>query len=165
MHTRPYRDDEPEASGSSPQHDLEFSTDGIQPAPDRASAHSNDENAPPTRQSGIDEVDFEPTARTRLLNHENWDAATGCGEENCNHGDISPRPWLHRSYGSFNSVDAFGGRYPGSIDAVTGEPPDAAHALLGDTFADGVFGGGPGPQKSTTAYLAERHGVKHKKLM
>lgn len=165
MHPRYAFDDEPQASRSSPHHDLEFSTDGIAPAADRASVHSNDENAPPQHQVGLVETDLESTVRTRLLNHQNWDAASGCGSENCNHGTMSPRPWSSRSYGTIGSAQSrtgFGGRYPGGM---TGESADATHSLLGDTFADGVLGGGNGPKRSTTKYLAERHGVKNQRMM
>lgn len=160
MHSSPYRYDEP---GSSRQHDLDFSTNGIQPSAERASVHSTDENVNEP-QGGTIDVNLEPTVRSRLLNHKNWDDASGCGEDNCNHGQMSPRPASGRSYGSFNTDGGFGGRYPGAIDPRTGEEADATHALLGDAFADGVLGGGRG-NKSTTQYLAERAGVKHKRLM
>ncbi|KAJ4354281.1 uncharacterized protein N0V89_006015 [Didymosphaeria variabile] len=140
-------------------HDLEFSTDGIHMSTDRASVHSTDENVQEPG-GGIIEVDLEPTVRTRLLNH----TASSGGEENGSPGAMSPRPASGRSYGSFNTDNGFGGRFPGSIDPHTGEEADATHALLGDAFADGVLGRGRG-QKSTTQYLAERHGVKNRKLM
>jgi hypothetical protein len=166
MHTVSSRDHEAQASSSSPANDLEFSTDGIQPMPDQASTHPNNENAPPLHQGGIIEVGLETDSRTRLLTHKNWDASSGCGREDCNHGTMSPRPWSHAShksyYGTINT-ETFGGRYPGSVDPDTGEPADEAHALLGDAVVDGVLGGNG--QKSTTSYLAERHGVKHKRMM
>ena len=167
MHPHWRRDDEPEASSSTHHHDLEFSTDGIQPAPDHASVHSNEENASPEHLGGILEIDLEPTVRSRLLNQQNWDAGSGCGSENCNHGTMSPRPWSARSYGTMSSGTSragFGGRYPGGM-GPTGESADATHALLGDTFADGVMGGGNGQKKSTTKYLAERHGIRNQRLM
>jgi hypothetical protein len=164
MHPRPFYDDEPHASASAEHHhEIEFSTDGIAPAPDHASAHSDDEVGPP---GGILDVDLEHTsARTRLLSHQNWDAASGCGDPNCNHGAMSPRPGTHRSYGSFASDAGFGGRYPGGIIQQSGEAADATHALLGDSFADGVLGGGSGPKMSTTRYLANLHGIKNQRLM
>jgi len=164
MHAMPARGgDNPQASGSSPPRDLEFSTDGILPAPDRASAHSNVQNAPLQHQGGIIEVDLETDVHTRLLNHSNWDAASGCGREDCDHGAMSPRPWSHqshRSYGSINT-DSFGGGYPGG--ANSGEL-DATHALLGDAVAEGVLGSSSG-KKSVTRHLAERAGIKHKRMM
>lgn len=167
MHSRSMPDDEPEASSRTPPHDLEFSTDGIRPAPDRASVHSNDDNIPPEHPGGILEIDLESTARSRLLNQQNWDAGSCCGSENCNHGAMSPRPWSARSYGTMNSGtsrEGFGGRYPGGL-GPSGDSADPAHALLGDTFADGVLGGGNGQKKSTTRYLAERHGIKNQRMM
>jgi hypothetical protein len=164
MHSRPFYDDEPHASASAEHHhEIEFSTDGIVPAPDHASAHSDDDAGPP---GGILDADLEHTsARTRLLNHQNWDAASGCGDPNCSHGAMSPRPGTHRSYGSFASDGGFGGRYPGGIAQQSGEAADATHALLGDSFADGVLGGGSGPKMSTTRYLANLHGIKNQRLM
>lgn len=124
--------------------DLDFSTDGINPGADRASVHSIHDFAEEPRGGRID-VD-EPTVRTRLLNHKNWDAASGCGDESCAHGTLSPRPPSGMSYGSFNT-----------------DPPDTAHALLGDAFVDGVLGGRG--NKSTTQALAERNRVKNKRMM
>lgn len=161
MRTMPSRSHDPQASSSSSApHNLDLSSDAIVPAPDNASAHANSEYAPPRHRAGIIETDLETDVRTRLLNHSNWDAASGCGREDCNHGTMSPRPLSpqgsHRSYGSINT-GIFGGVYNG------GEP-DATHALLGDAVAEGVLGGSKG-QKSTTRYLAERHGIKHKRMM
>lgn len=169
MHPSPSRghgdDDEHQPSSSSQHPDLGFSAQGIEPPPDHASVHSNNEDAPPEQPAGIPDIDLEPTVRTRLLSHKNWDAASGCGSDNCNHGTMSPRPCSPRSYGSISSENGFGGQYPGSLDRRTGEPADVTHALLGDAVADGVLGGGRGQKMSTTRYLAETHGVKHKRLM
>jgi hypothetical protein len=166
MHRRPLSPEAPQASSSSAPQELAFSTDGINPGHDRASVHSNDENASPAIPGGILESDLEPTVRTRLMNHQNWDAASGCGSENCNHGAMSPRPLSSRSYGTITSAlsrHGFGGPYPGDGPGSPGESADPTRALLGDTFADGVLGGNG--QKSTTRYLAERHGVKSQRLM
>ena len=168
MHRRSFYDDEPQASSSAdPPHNLGFSNDGIQLALDGASVHSSENVAPPGRSGGILEVDLEHSAHSRLLNHQNWDAASGCGSENCNHGAMSPRPQTNRSYGSFASDREFGGRFPGGFASGSEEPPDVTHALLGDTFADGALGGaGSGPkQMSTTRYLANLHGIKNQRLM
>lgn len=147
-----------------PSHDLEFSTDGIHPAPDHTSVHSNNENAAPEHPGGILEIDLESTAHTELLNNQDWDASSGYGGVHDNHGPAS-RPVLHRNYGSFNTIDEFGGRYPGIMETAGGEVPDETHALLGDAFADGVLGGVSGQKMSTTQFLAERHGVRHKRMM
>ncbi|KAF2789898.1 high affinity sulfate transporter 1 [Melanomma pulvis-pyrius CBS 109.77] len=165
MHRRPFDDEEPHASSSAEQpHDFDFSADGIQPVPDHASAHSNEEIAP-NHPDAILELDLEHTAHTRLLNHQNWDAASGCGSENCNHGAMSPRPFEHRGYGSFASDGGFGGRYPGGLVSGPDESADPTQALLGDTFVDGVMGGSNGPKMSTTRYLANLHGIKNQRLM
>lgn len=110
--------------------------------------------------------------RVRLLGDDHWDAASGCGSENCNHGSFSPRPLSPRqgsymSYGSFDSSamsqGGMGGTYPeGNID---GEDVDPTHSLLGDAIADGVMGGGHGPKSSTTSWLAKRHGVRSRRMM
>lgn len=104
---------------------------------------------------------FAPDTRTRLLDSDNWDAATGCGESDCQHGMYSPRYHSpHKSYGSIGSEasrDGFGGRMPDVQE-------DALHATMGDTVADGLLGG-RGSKMSTTEYLAKRHGVRNSRLM
>lgn len=79
---------------------------------------------------------------------------------------MSPRPWSVRSYGTANSTMSrgFGGLFPGTT-AAAGESNDPAHALLGDTIAEGLVGGGNVPKMSTTKYLAKRHGIKNQKMM
>ncbi|KAK7725684.1 hypothetical protein SLS57_003750 [Botryosphaeria dothidea] len=75
----------------------------------------------------------------------------------------SPRPETARSYGSFNSEifrDGFGGRYPGDDTANT---PEAAQSLLGESVTDGLLGGQG--KTSTTSWLAERHGIRNKRMM
>jgi hypothetical protein len=145
-----------------------FENDGIHPQSDRASVHSHDDIAPAETAgaSGIIEVDLESSLRTRLLSHRNWDQASGCGSENCNHGTFSPRPTTFRSYGSISSDhEGFGGRYLGGLGTSTGDGADVTHALLGDTVADGLLGGKKGKKMSTTRFLALRHGIKSEKQM
>lgn len=111
----------------------------------------------------------ELSARTRLLGDEHWDAASGCGSENCAHGTYSPRPISSRqgsymSYGSFDSSQkGFGGTYRGGN--MDGEDGDPTHSLLGDAIADGVMGGGHGSKMSTTDWLARKHGVRSRRMM
>jgi hypothetical protein len=114
----------------------------------------------------------ELTARTRLLGDDQWDAASGCGSDNCGHGTFSPRPLSPRqgsfmSYGSFDSSAisqrGMGGAYPGGN--IDGEDVDPTHSLLGDTIADGVIGGGHGNKMSTTKWLAKKHGVRSRRMM
>ncbi|CAI6334132.1 unnamed protein product [Periconia digitata] len=140
---------------------------------DTSSSPEDTMRSPPYRDDPADHASFHSdndpasvTAHTRLLNHHNWDASY-CGDPNCNHGAMSPRPDTARSYGSFNSAAGFGGPFPGSIDARTGEPNDATRALLGDAVAD-LLGGdrdNDSAKLSTTRFLAQQHGVKHKKMM
>ncbi|KAF1940019.1 hypothetical protein EJ02DRAFT_380582 [Clathrospora elynae] len=154
---RRYYDDEPQPPGSDAPHDLEFSTDGIQPTTGTPSIHSAHENVGPP--GAIIEIDLEPTAHTRLLQHQDWDAF--------NHG--AHRPTAHRNYGSFagsiNSEQSFAGAFPGAREQAGEDAPDATHALLGDAFADSVTAKTNGPKMSTTWWLAERHGIKDKRMM
>lgn len=156
MHRRHYYDDdeEPLASASDTLSHLDFGVDGIQPTADALSAHSIHENVAPS--GGIIEIDLEPTVRTRLLNYQQHDAGAG-------------RPATHRSYGSFagsvHSEQSFGGAFPGISETLEGDAPDATHALLGDAVADGVMNKASGKQMSTTRWLAERHGIKNKRMM
>jgi hypothetical protein len=166
-HARYYDDDEPQHLGTSSSRNSEISADGIQPASDGTSAQSVHEHAL-AQHDGIVEVDMEPTVRSRLLNHQNWDAASGCGDANCSHGDTSPRPGNPRNYGSFagsiRSVASFGA-YPGTTEPSEGDAPDATHALLGDAVANGNPDTAKGFKMSTTRWLAERHGVKNQRMM
>jgi hypothetical protein len=157
MHPRRYYDDEPQPSSSGAPHDLAFSAHGIEPMTDATSIHSTHENAAPS--GGIIEIDLEPTVRTRLLNQQNWD----------NFSRAHARPAAHGNYGSFagsiHSEQSFGGAFPGIRETAEGDAPDAVHALLGDGFADGVVNKVNGQKMSTTRWLAERHGIKDKRMM
>ena len=158
MRPRRYHDDdEPQPSSSAAPHDLEFSTDGIHPTTDATSVHSTHEEV--ASPGGIIEIDLEPTVRTRLLNQQDW------GTFNRAEG----RPAAHRNYGSFagsiHSEQSFGGTFPGIRETAEGDAPDEAHAILGDAFADGVLNKGNGQKMSTTRWLAERHGIKDKRMM
>lgn len=109
----------------------------------------------------------EANARTRLLGeaqkysiptHEN------CGEENCNHGTVSPRPRHMRGYGSFapsvTSTDGYGGSYNEGV----GGSGDSIHGVLGDALADSLIPR-DGSNMSNAQLLAERKKAKHSKLM
>lgn len=157
-----------EASGSSQQltRKPEFQSDGIHPTSDQASVHSSDGNTP-IYPSGF-AVDQESNLRTRLLSHKNWDQASGCGSENCNHGTLSPRPGTHGSYGSISSDmsrDGFGERFPGGFGNGPGKSVDNGHGILGDTITDGILGGNSGSKMSITQALANWHGIRHRGLM
>ncbi|KAF1992261.1 high affinity sulfate transporter 1 [Aulographum hederae CBS 113979] len=158
------RDDHQNSSmpQSSDIHEPEVEGDGIHPTlPDSASVRSSESQIAPDATL----EPFHADLRTRLLNHQNWDAASCCGSETCNHGSFSPRPDTHRSYGSFASTrDGFGGRYPGGMSDYGGTA-DPTHSLLGDSVADGVLGGGKGKKMSTTQFLAKKYGVKNERTM
>ena len=78
-------------------------------------------------------------------------------KETCEHGTRSPKAYSITS--SQRHASDFGGRLPGH--------PDTIHSVLGDTFADGVFGAGEDQAtwRSTTQWLANKHGIKRTKTM
>jgi len=143
-----------------------FAENGIHPEVDGASVRSD---VSATQQQGAIE-EPEPNARTVLLGEAHkYNISTHhthCGEENCSHGNISPRPRYVRGYGSFAtqsefSHDGFGGRYPEGV----GQSGDNAHGVLGDAVTDGLMGARNGNKMSTTQWLARRHGVKNSRIM
>ncbi|KAH3956852.1 hypothetical protein HBI25_170010 [Parastagonospora nodorum] len=154
MHHQRYYDEEQQPSSGDAPYDLEFSTDGMQPPLDGASAHSIPEDAV-NQQSGIIEIDLEPTARTRLLAQQGSDGVQG-------------RPGVQRNYGSFagsiHSDTSFGGVFPGGTGTPDSDTSDAARALLGGASARGGVNSS-GKKKSTTSWLAELHGVKNQRMM
>lgn len=149
-------DDEPDVHG-----------DGIRPSLPHLASAQTDGSAGHEAQGDF-RSPFHATARTRLLDHDNWDAASGCGSDNCKHGAYSPRARSpQRDYVSYGSIggangpewpdEGFGGRLPGVQE-------DSVHSMFGDTVADGLLGG-RGSRMSTTRWLAERHGVKQSRTM
>jgi len=153
-----HRYDEEPTSFDAP-YDVEISSDtilssaeGIVTSPTREIVNAQD---------GIAEADHEPTAQTRLL---------GNGDASGSEGATSPRrPSKYRNYGSFagsiRSVDSFAGTYPGIHETVEGDTPGATSPLLGDAVAGILNKNGKGQKKSTTKWLAERHGVKTTRMM
>jgi hypothetical protein len=152
-----------EPSSSSRAHGPEIEEDGIHPTlPDNASVHSdNSEHQADTSFH----VQAEPNLRSRLLSHQNWDQASGCGSENCDHGTMSPRPGTRRSYGSFGSNDGPEDQYPASLAEVLGNSSDASQSLLTDAGGNGRNGDRPGNKRTRTRDLARRHGIKNQKMM
>lgn len=137
---------------------------GIQPVIEGASMQSEPSNM--YAEGAIEEP--EANARTKLLGDtQKYSIGThdNCGEENCNHGNISPRPRHHRGYGSFApsimSTDGTGGSY---TEGGVGSSADSINGILGDALADSLMPRG-GPEMSTTQYLAQRKKVKSSKLM
>lgn len=134
---------------------------GIRPMVEGASIQSE----PTAIEGTIDEP--EPNARTRLLGEaQKYNVPTheNCGDENCNHGQFSPRPRHMRGYGSFApsvaSTEGFGGSYN---DDVRGSG-DSIHGPLGDALADSLIPR-DGDNMSSAQFLAQRNKVKHSKLM
>ncbi|OQN97828.1 hypothetical protein B0A48_16138 [Cryoendolithus antarcticus] len=117
----------------------------------------------------------ENTARSKLVEDaKNWHIPThhNCGEENCDHGTISPRPRFLPGYGSFlepmtpsGSDDGFGGRFPQGLGEGVNGSADNVHGVLGDAVTDGLLGRRGGNKTSTTQWLAKRNNVKHNRLM
>ena len=154
--------------GGHPSHHHQgFGIDGIHPtAPDDASVASFPSET--NIQAIIEDPPDPPTARTKLLGQKQKYRIPDhrdCGEDSCNHGTFSPKPRYIRGYGSIDSRDGFGGRYPGGTgDGVNGSG-DNAHGLFGDAVTDSLLGNRGGNKKSTTQWLAQKHGVRNSRLM
>lgn len=134
---------------------------GIQPMVEGATIQSE----PAAIEGTIDEP--EPNARTKLLGEAqkyNVPAHENCGDENCSHGQLSPRPRHMRGYGSFApsvaSTEGFGGSYN---EDVRGSG-DSIHGPLGDALADSLIPR-DGENMSSAQFLAQRNKAKHSKLM
>lgn len=157
-----------EPSGA--HHDPRVEDTGIRPTmPDHASATSIRSSAradPPADDMDSTDDDREPTARTRLLATQTRDGDKyGYGREN-----TFSRPLVKRSYGSFGSTFSgfVGGPYPGASDGPPGgRGSGGVGDVLGeDSVTDGLLGGGPlKPTTTTTAWLAERHGIQNRRSM
>ncbi|KAK8152337.1 sulfate transporter family-domain-containing protein [Phyllosticta citribraziliensis] len=148
-------------------HEPRVEDTGIRPTmPDHASATSIRSSAradPPPADDSTDE----PSARTRLLASQNRDdKSPGYGADG--RENAFARPPVKRSYGSFGSTFSgfVGGPYPGASDG----PPGGGNSggvgdVLGDSVTDGLLGGGPLKRPTTTAWLAERHGIQNRRSM
>jgi hypothetical protein len=106
----------------------------------------------------------EADARTRLL--EEYHKGSVCGVRHCNHGTFSPHIRAQGTESSNGStIDGFGGRHGDDMNDE-GETRDRTRGFIGDTFADGLFGGfRRGTSMSTTKWLATRHGVQNHRTM
>ena len=96
------------------------------------------EAIPDTRPNSNGEQS-EPTARTRLLEHQGLDS----------------RPKFMQHYGSTFSTDLYDPRE--GLESGTVTP----HSMLDDNF----FGAASGSNMSTTRWLAKQHGVKSERTM
>ncbi len=106
----------------------------------------------------------EADARTRLL--EDYHKGSVCGTKDCNHGTFSPhvRP-LDSPSSNVSIMKGFGGRNGDDIDDDDGDIRDGTRRLIGNTFAEGLFGGSRDTSMSTTKWLANKHGVKNQRAM
>ncbi|KAK7539355.1 sulfate transporter family-domain-containing protein [Phyllosticta citribraziliensis] len=136
-------------------HEPRVEDTGIRPTmPDHASATSIRSSAradPPPADDSTDE----PSARTRLLASQNRDdKSPGYGADG--RENAFARPPVKRSYGSFGSTFSgfVGGPYPGASD---GPPGGGNSGGVGDVLGDS--------RPTTTAWLAERHGIQNRRSM
>ncbi|KAK4553693.1 hypothetical protein LTR86_009191 [Recurvomyces mirabilis] len=116
-------------------------------------------------QGTIDEPPEDPDARTKLLwNGQKYHIPTHCEDPNCDHGAYSPRPRYMKGYGSFApsvmSVGYGGPHQNGEGGSYRG---DYIEGALGDAVTDGLLG--RPSKKSTTHWLARKHGVTNERIM
>lgn len=107
----------------------------------------------------------EADARTRLL--EDYHKGPACGLKNCNHGTFSPHIRAQDSISSnVSSLDGFGGRNGDNIHDENAETQDRTRSWIGDTFADGLFGGFRRSTSMNTAkWLAPKHGNRNRRTL
>jgi hypothetical protein len=104
----------------------------------------------------------EVDSRTHLL--EDYHKGSVCGRRDCNHGTFSPH--VRPTSSNVSSITGFGGRHGDDLNDEDGEIRDRTRGLIGDTFADGLFGGSRrDTSMSTTKWLATKHGVKNQRAM
>lgn len=125
-------------------------------------------------QGEIEEPSVPPTAteRTRLLDERlakiqgqpfHFPSTHNCGEENCNHGTLSPRPRYRPGYGSFASTYAppngqsSDARSERSLDL--GGPPAPYGDHSNNNSLDGFLSKS---KRNTTRWLAQQHGVSNR---
>ncbi len=104
-------------------------------------------------------------ARTRLL--EDYHKGSVCGARDCNHGTFSPHIRAQGITSSdVSTINGFGGRGGDELNDDDGEVRDRTRGFIGNTFADGLFGGSrTDTSMSTTKWLATKHGVKNQRAM
>ncbi|KAK5175824.1 uncharacterized protein LTR77_000964 [Saxophila tyrrhenica] len=159
-----------------PDHDTlpEVSETGIHPfAQDWASISSDPSDT--KVQGEIEDSPDPPTAQTKLLGDgQKYHVPHKCGHYNCNHGAFSPRPRYGRGYGSIASSfdgsamgqdDRSQDGYGGTLPAEPADMDDRSYieGSVGNAVTDGLLGK-PG-KRSTTHWLARRHGVRHERWM
>lgn len=137
--------------------------DGIHPHThhDAASVGSNDSRT--GIQGVIEEPHPAPDARSRLLELGKNYQVPDCGDPNCRHGALSPKPKYQRNYGSFASPGFGGHSREGSIDSGPQYRGDFVDGALGEAVTDGLLG--DRNNTSTTRWLADRHGIEGRRMM
>ena len=157
---------------------LDFEEDGIHPMrhdyADRESAATKTDV-----QGELEEPAEEPTIRSRLLQSgRRYHFQHDCGEYNCDHGTLSPRPRFQKGYGSIasgydeqagngdtRSHDGYGGPLPAELADTDHRSyrGDFVEGHLGDAITAGLLG--ISSKKNTTQWLAKRHGVRNQRWM
>ena len=164
---------------STPTASLDYEADGVHP--ERPGAGAAAVRDPLDAEGSVDTRDTQEAsgaarAKDTLLGYAQEHV---CGDENCDHGTFSPKAATWGSgraspddRSSIRSREGFGGRWLGGLGDGVGGNRDNVHGLLGDAIADGVFGGGrrgrddaDGGKKSTTQWLARRHGIRGSRRM
>lgn len=122
-------------------------------------------SSPGIRGELVEPAQREADARTRLL--EDYHKGSVCGAKDCNHGTFSPHVRPQDSASSSVSImKGLGVRHGDDLSDDDGETRDRTRGLIGETFADGLFGGSrTGTPMSTTKWLATKHGVKNQRVM
>lgn len=148
----------PESSG------IDFSANGGFPVPEQAAPLLGDEgSASKAVQGRISEPTHrEVDARTRLL--EDYHRSGACGSRHCGHGTFSPDTRSDKSNASSpSSMNGTGGRWPSLLNGDS-NTRDNIHDVLEHSLTGGTLG--PRVSKrSTTKWLAERHGIKNSTAM
>ncbi|QIX01149.1 hypothetical protein AMS68_006666 [Peltaster fructicola] len=127
----------------------EVRSDGIHPHDEAVTAHSDDSTA----QAQIQEPQ-QPNLRTKLLGQfQKYYGTHDCGEEECTHGTVSPRPRFLRGYGSWTS---YGRATP---EDANGRGQDDT----GNSMTDGLLGHSNGPKK-TLSWLINENGIPRPRI-
>ena len=174
-----FHGEQEEAEAHNSRHVPEFENDGIHPYLQDYASVSSDASDTAEVQGEIEEPSKQPTARSRLLDFgHKYHLIHDCGEYNCNHGTLSPRPRYRRGYGSIESnydgprasdddrsQDGYGGTLPDEpANLAEGSyRGDFVQGTLGLAIADGLLG--QPSKRSTTRWLAKRHGVTNRRWM
>ena len=159
---------------------IDFEEDGLYPQVRSGTAPTESlEATHRTRGQIVEEHNHAAASVTTRLLESYHRKQPSCDDSQCDHGTFTPSYAESSSGGRDDS--GFGG--PNRDEEMRdGERGDLTHRLLGDAITDGLLGGssrpkhrrweswvswssGNGKGMSTTAWLAETHGIKGKKKM